>query len=114
MFISRFAWALALLLGLGLVPTVSVAEPAQAHTAIKNGHIKRHSAHTCTYNEMPQQCQTVSAQRREKQCHETVPLALLCSSSILRILLFHVADDRLPTVIHMDMFDADKCPGNTA
>jgi hypothetical protein len=50
MFISRFAWALALLLGLGLVPTVSVAEPAPAHTAIKNGHIKRHNTHTaCRY-----------------------------------------------------------------
>ena len=26
----------------------------------------------------------------------------------LRILLLHIADNGLPTVIHMDMFDADK------
>ena len=47
---------------------------------------------------MPHQCQTVSAQRREKQCHEQCHwrCCVLCSSSILRILLFHVADHACP------------------
>ena len=29
-------------------------------------------------------------------------------SSILRILLFNVADDSLPAIVHMDVLDADK------
>jgi hypothetical protein len=29
-------------------------------------------------------------------------------SSTLHILLFHIADDRLPTIAHMHVFDPDK------
>ena len=29
-------------------------------------------------------------------------------SSILRFPLFHIADDGLPTIVHMDMFDTDN------
>ena len=29
-------------------------------------------------------------------------------SSILRILLLHIADDGLPTIVHMNVLDADK------
>ena len=64
----------------------------------------------CTYNEMPHQCQTVSAQRREKQCHEQCHwrCCVLCSSSIFCVLLFHIAYDGLPTLIHMNVLDAHK------
>jgi hypothetical protein len=30
--------------------------------------------------------------------------------STLRIRLFHIADDGLPTIVHMDVLDADKLP----
>jgi hypothetical protein len=31
-----------------------------------------------------------------------------CVASTVRILLFNVADDRLPTIVHVDMLDAHK------
>jgi hypothetical protein len=48
--ISRFAWALMLSLGLTLIPTILIAQPAPANTGGKNLHTKGHTRHAlCRY-----------------------------------------------------------------
>jgi hypothetical protein len=55
--ISRFASALALSLGLTVMPTILVAESGPANTAANNLHTKRHAGHArCRYS--GQRCST--------------------------------------------------------
>ena len=55
--ISRFACALALSLGLTLIPTILLAQPAQGNTVGENLHTKRHTHHApCRYT--GQRCST--------------------------------------------------------
>jgi hypothetical protein len=55
--ILRFAWALALSLGLTLIPTILIAQPAPANTVGKNLHTNRHTRHApCHYT--GQRCST--------------------------------------------------------